>query len=123
LNLQLEDLLRFKLKKTREKISPVIWLLLFLTVLLLAGWSFHAWRNYQKWQDFVGQVRAEPGLVVTEAKQKNGVYVIAGLRDPLSKDPSQIMAESDFSGKKITSKWEPYYCLLPELVVQRPEKF
>ena len=119
LDLQLEDLLRFKLKETREKISPVIWFLLLLTALFLVGLSFHSWRNYEKWQGFVGRVRSEPGLIVTEEKQKNGGYFISGLRDPLAKDPDQIMEEADFLGKKINFLWEPYYCLLPEFIIKR----
>ena len=119
LNLQMEDLLRFKLKEYREKISPVIWLLLFLTALFLIGWGFHSWRNYDKWQGFVGRIKSEPGLIVTEEKQKNGGYFISGLRDPLAKDPAQIMEAADFLGKKISFCWEPYYCLLPEFIMKR----
>jgi outer membrane protein OmpA-like peptidoglycan-associated protein len=75
----------------------------------------------RRWSDYVDRLRAEPGIVVTEAAERDGKFVVAGLRDPLASDPAAILRESGVDPARVVSRWQPYQALDPVFVLQRLE--
>jgi outer membrane protein OmpA-like peptidoglycan-associated protein len=74
-----------------------------------------------KWDAFISRLRTEPGIVITQAVHQNGVYSIAGLRDPLSFDPKVAMLEAGLDPERISANWAPYQSLDPPFVIRRLE--
>jgi outer membrane protein OmpA-like peptidoglycan-associated protein len=72
-----------------------------------------------RWQDYVARLRAQPGIVITETGQRNGKFLIAGLRDPLALDPNVALTEAGIDPAHVIARWAPYEALDPQIVVRR----
>jgi outer membrane protein OmpA-like peptidoglycan-associated protein len=75
----------------------------------------------RRWSGYLDRLRAEPGIVVTEAGERDGKFVVAGLRDPLAPDPAAILRESGVDPARVDSRWQPYQALDPVFVLRRLE--
>ena len=102
----------------RRKMSPLALIGAGLA-LLIAVPSFFHFRQAWRWDGFVEHLRAEPGIVVTEAVQRGGVYRVAGLRDALAADPQALLLGAGLDPQDVRFAWEPYLSLLPALLVRR----
>jgi outer membrane protein OmpA-like peptidoglycan-associated protein len=71
------------------------------------------------WADYIGAVRAQPGVVVTETGQLNGTFLISGLRDPLAANPLDMLRPAGVDPSRVTSHWSPYESLDPVIVQKR----
>ncbi|HEX6105143.1 MAG TPA: OmpA family protein, partial [Gemmatimonadales bacterium] len=87
--------------------------------LLLAGLAL---RSRMRWDQAVARLRAEPGLVLTEAERDWGGWRFAGLRDPLAPDPGALLAGLGADTGGVEQRWEPYLSLRPELVLARARR-
>lgn len=88
--------------------------------LLAAGvWAGLRIRDGRRWEAYVQALKAQPGIVVTEAGRRSGGYFIAGLRDPDAADPSAILRQSAFRQDKVSGRWRAYLSLEPEVVAAR----
>ncbi len=90
-----------------------------ILVLLLVLWGIYAARGHRRWAGYLERLRAEPGIVVTEAGKRSGRHFLAGLRDPLAADPAQFLAEFRLDAARIDSRWEFYQALGSPLVLKR----
>ena len=81
-------------------------------LLLWAGYA--AWRHNQ-WERYLGRLRAEPGIVLTDSRYRD----VAGLRDPLARDPLEVLRETGIGADGVQSRWEPYHSLAPRFVSAR----
>jgi OOP family OmpA-OmpF porin len=116
---ELEALLQAQYAAKGQKTSP---LLLTLAVIILAAfalWAFFSIRDYWRWTGYVNRLRVEPGIVVTTAEKSWGSYFIAGLRDPLARDPAVMLAEARLDPQRVTGRWEPYQALIPPFILAR----
>jgi outer membrane protein OmpA-like peptidoglycan-associated protein len=99
---------------------PWLLALIALVFVLAAGaWGFRLWQNERRWDDAVARLRAQPGIVVTEVGQRDGKYVVAGLRDPLAVDPQLVLSEAGIDPAQVVTRWQPYQGLDPEFVLRR----
>lgn len=73
----------------------------------------------QLWRGAVAVLKAQPGIVVTEAERHDGKFAIAGLRDPLAADPEQMLGRAGVDPARLVSHWMPYESLSPEFVLRR----
>ena len=97
----------------------VIWGLVLLLLILAGTWVAWWWNNQQLWQGYLDRLRAQPGIVITEAGKRDGKFVISGLRDPLAADPQAILREAGVNPAWVVSSWVPYQALDPQLVLKR----
>jgi OOP family OmpA-OmpF porin len=102
------------------KVPLYIWLLIAALLAAIVTWAFFAWRESQRWNDYLNKLRATPGIVITEEGKHDGRRFVAGLRDPLAADPQAILKEqTQLDPARIASRWEPYQALHPEFVEAR----
>ena len=89
--------------------SPWLGRLLVALILgALAWWGAHVYRARGKERQFVEQLRATPGYVITNVGHDGDALAIRGLRDPMAADPQALAAE--FLGSAQAAKFElaPY---------------
>ena len=97
----------------------VIWGLALLLLILAGAWAAWWWNNQQLWQGYLDRLRAQPGIVITEAGKRDGMFVVSGLRDPLAVDPQAILREAGVNPAWVVDSWVPYQALDPQLVLKR----
>ena len=87
--------------------------------LLIVVPSFMHFRHAWRWDGYVEQLRDEPGIVVTEAVKRGGLYRVSGLRDALAADPQALLLAAGLDAQDVRFAWEPYLSLRPELLGRR----
>ena len=94
---------------------------ILIAALLLAAaiWGALAYRDARRWNGYVQALRNEPGLVVISTGRSNSKYAIAGLRDPLARDPRDLLQQAGIRPDDVAGNWEPYHALLPGFVLPR----
>jgi outer membrane protein OmpA-like peptidoglycan-associated protein len=106
--------------RTKRRTRPYgFWLLLGVGLLLLFLWGFSSIRESRRWTDYIGRLKQEPGIVLVAAERQHGRYVVSGLRDPLARDPSELLKESGVTPDRVVSRWEPYSSGVPAFVLER----
>jgi OOP family OmpA-OmpF porin len=73
----------------------------------------------QAWDGYVALLRAQPGIVITEAERHDGKFLVAGLRDPLAVDPQLLLRQAGIDPAGVVSHWELYQALGPAFVLKR----
>lgn len=103
----------------RKKSSLQLPILTGVVLVPLAVWAGLAIRDGRRWAGFLERLKAEPGIVVTEAGRQSGRYFVAGLRDPLAADPASLLEAFRLDPDDVVGRWQPYQALSPELVLKR----
>lgn len=102
------------------RLGRVIFIAWLLVMLLLAGAVVSRWwRSEQLWQTYVEQLQAEPGIVITETGQRDGKFLVGGMRDPLAADPVAMLRQIGIDPDRVISRWAPYESMQPQFVVER----
>ena len=110
------------LEQKQESKSGSSWLLWFL---LFIGITAAGWFLYQaidarlQRSNFLAELDAKPGVVVTDSFTRNGFLNVIGLKDPLSEDVTSLAVSNGLDPDKINYDWEPYHTLSPGIVTQR----
>ena len=119
---QLEDCLQAQQVERQDRTSPWLWAMFaagLIAVVIAGGALFQErWR----WDNYVEQLRAAPGIIVTMAEADWRTYTLRGLRDPLALDPQRLLVESNLDVARVNSLWEPYHALWPDFVLQRAQQ-
>ncbi len=97
----------------------VVLAFVLLLLMLAAAWIARWWQDQQLWEGYLERLRAQPGIVVTEAGKRDGMYVVSGLRDPLAVDPQAVLRESGVDPAWVVASWVPYQALDPQSVLKR----
>ncbi len=104
----------------RVSLARMVVLAALLLLLTVAGvWAARWWHNQELWEGYLDRLRAEPGIVITEAGKRDGMFVVSGLRDPLAADPQAIMRDAEVNPARVVASWVPYQALDPQSVLKR----
>ena len=57
--------------------------------------------------------------MVISTGRAGGKYAVSGLRDPLARDPPQLLGEADLAAADVVGSWEPYQALAKPFVLTR----
>jgi outer membrane protein OmpA-like peptidoglycan-associated protein len=122
----LTDCVQLKQEAARPAQKGFAWLLIAavgLALLGLAGtWGYQRWHDGRLWGNFLERLRAQPGIVVTEIGERDGKWLVGGLRDPLAIDPQLVLREVSVDPARVVSHWQPYQSLDPEFVLKRAQE-
>ncbi len=110
-----------KEKKRKKPVFVLILLLLFL--LALAYLVYVTVDTRVHFNKLVRSVQSTNGLVITEkGKHWFGKYYLYGLRDPMAKDPSLLVKQSEIDTDRITFSFKSYLSPDKESVLKRAAK-
>ncbi len=124
----LQDCFQAKFKGTRKKakkqpLSPLkkklIWCLAGVIIAGLGTWAFANWQSNRQWQQFVGSLQEQSGLVVVNEYKKGRTYYLQGLFDPLAEDPEVMLAATDINPNRVDMNWSPYLSLEADFLPNR----
>jgi OmpA family len=90
--------------------------------ILLGLLTFFTIRDRMRWNHFLSQLKATPGIVLTETYRGWNSYQVNGLRDSLSVNPEELMKQSQLNPEKLIAHWELYQSLAPQFVIERANK-
>ena len=119
---KLEEALDVKEMVPKRRVSPVIWILAAAIVAIMV---FGAWFEYgqrQKWHRLIGLLRSEPGIVLLKSERENDRFLIEGFKDPLARDPEELIVGSRIDAEKIKSRWLPFYAMDDDFILRRSEQ-
>jgi outer membrane protein OmpA-like peptidoglycan-associated protein len=121
---QLAECLLQQAKPSDRRTSPILWLLLFVLLALIA-WGAYAWyerhQENAQWAGYLRRLEAEPGIVVTGSERRDGKLHVTGLRDPLAIQPESLLAGFALEPAMVVGNWSPYQALHPAFVFRRVE--
>lgn len=114
----------------QEKKSNHLPLYIMLGLLTL-GASYWAYSNYQHkqekqqqqqhWQTIIKTLKDEPGLVVINTETGKSGYEIELLRDPMARQPSQVLAHLN-TNKPLSFRTTPYLSIDDEIILLRAKQ-
>ncbi|MDQ6654346.1 MAG: OmpA family protein, partial [Verrucomicrobiota bacterium] len=106
--------------KVGSKKRGKAWFVMAAVMGLIVAALVVAFRREAQWQNFISQLRAQPGITVTQAER--GWFSpsrVEGLRDPLAPDPAKIARDAKVNPDGIRFAWKDYLALDEPLVLQR----
>lgn len=116
---RMESELAVEIREVKRRVSPLLWLsgATAIAIVLLGLWQYAGQEH--RWLTFLSSLRAEKGIVVTTARREWGHYYIEGLRDPLARDPRELMASAGLDPQQVHSHWEYYLALDDAMILRR----
>ena len=115
----LEECLQAQFEKSRPGLPWIIWIVLGAILLLMGMWLFQGYQKHQRWEAFLERVGNVPGLVITSIQEKGLSTVFHGMRDPLSRNPEELIAEAGYSPQLVSFQLVPFLDLTPEFIQRR----
>jgi OOP family OmpA-OmpF porin len=97
------------------------YVVLGLIVVLIAGWTVAHQQASAHWNEILAQLEHEPGLVVLESSLANPSHV-RGLRDPLARDPRDVIGAERLRHYNIIWDWKPYLSMEPLILLRRAQQ-
>ena len=122
---ELEACLQAQYKQTDDasESHAKAWLALVGAAAAVAAACVVMLRSEGRWQDFLGRLRAEPGIAMTSAhKGWFSASRVAGLRDPLAADPTPLARQAGVDPARIQFEWKDYLALDATSVRRRFEQ-
>ncbi len=121
---ELESCLRAQYATTKKDgKSTRAWIVFVVLAALLSAGIIVAANHRSKWRDFLGRLNEQPGLVVTDARQKwFSPSQVSGLRDVSSTDPATLAREAGLDPGRIRFDWKEHLALDSVSVRRRVEQ-
>ena len=117
--LYLEDCLQAQFVERPSRIPWIVWVLLLIFGLTSWFWGTQAWSEHQQWNRFFQAVGKESGIVITSSEEHFGKTTFYGLRDPLARDPGELLKEAGHSTQNVSFHLEPFLDLTPKFIQKR----
>lgn len=93
--------------------------LLALLLLIPLGLLIKNKIELSKWQAIVSHLQNEPGIVILDDGKSDGSYVVRGMRDPLARQPEEIIRSVSSFNPRVDWQWQSYYSTEAEIVRRR----
>jgi OOP family OmpA-OmpF porin len=110
----LETVLSTDQAAARKKNAWLKWAIPLALIVVALGALYV--RSMIRWERGLRALRAEPGLVVVDADRDWGRWKIAGLKDPLARDPHDVIASAGAGSPDVDDKWQGFLSLDPQMM-------
>jgi outer membrane protein OmpA-like peptidoglycan-associated protein len=117
-----EACLEAKYVEKEKKISPLFYVGVVVLIFLTGGWIYNSHVEKSRLQTYLQLLSSEPGIILTGVNEMDQGYIISGLRDPLSKDPTLFITESGLAQSKVELHMELYASMDERFILGRAEK-
>jgi OOP family OmpA-OmpF porin len=91
-------------------------------VLVIALVSWWTSRGVRQWNAALARLETEPGIVVIRSNRENGKWQLTGMRDPLARNPSLLLASRGVDTNDVVAHWQPYVSTEPALLLARARR-
>jgi OOP family OmpA-OmpF porin len=118
----LENCLQSQLEAQEKKSSAAFWAVATVVLLALAMWLFFYIRADIRWGNYIALLKAEPGLVVVSEERGWGTFYVTGLRDPLARDPAEMLKSTSLDADDVVSRWEHYQSADSQFIIGRASR-
>src|SRR5262249_46384042 len=116
---RLAPCIKQQVQPRERRLTFWLWAIPLAILFALGWWYWLGYRDDERVGDYLEELRAEPGIVVTGANWSRGKWHITGLRDPLSTDPRDVLLRTQADAALLDEHWEPYAALNPAIVLKR----
>jgi OmpA family protein len=106
-------------REARRRLSPALAVVLLLVGTLVAWGAVSTFTEARRWQAYVTRLRAEPGLLIVTERTGWRTHSVSGLRDPMARNPFELMAENGIDPARVDSRWEAFQAAEPAFVLRR----
>ncbi len=72
-----------------------------------------------RWQTCLEELTRQPGLVIIESGRRDGRFYLVGLRDPLAREPWELIKEAGFRTNDVVVSWKPHYAVHDSFMLAR----
>jgi outer membrane protein OmpA-like peptidoglycan-associated protein len=107
-------------ERRRSSLFPA-YLVLGVVLVAILGWIATSVRDQRRWETYLSLIREEPGIAIVDQGKRGGQYRISGLRDPLARDPAELLQPAGLSAQDVAFYWQPYISLSPEIAAKREQ--
>jgi len=115
----LEDCLVSQYKEEKKKTSPVFLAVVGGILAVFFVWLYVEIQDSLRWRHFLTLLKSQEGIVVTDVDSQDGKYLVRGLRDDLSPDPSLLVHQAGIPTDTVVFKWTPYQALTDSITLRR----
>lgn len=108
-----------KKNKNNKLLKPALYLSMMAIVLGYA-YSIYVTSAEQDERGNITQIlRSEPGIIVINAADQNGKFLISGLVDPLAKQPSLLINHGTLKHIEVELNFKPFLSMESKIVLLR----
>jgi OOP family OmpA-OmpF porin len=107
----------------QRPISPLFWIIVggFAVWMTIVAWFYV--RDKSEWKEYLGYLKAEPGIVVLESGRDDGQWFVNGLRDPLATSTDTLRARTNLPASEVVETWTPFLDMSPAIILRRAQQF
>ena len=102
----------------KKRTNRLAWATVVVLIPIIAIGGYLWWQN-RRWNQFVERLLAEPGIVLTSVETGWRSYSVAGLRDPMAKDPGELLRSAGIDPARVSLHMRPYMSEEPVFAATR----
>jgi OOP family OmpA-OmpF porin len=120
---ELESCLQAQYNTEKRGRPTRAWLMLLAIAVVAIFGLVLAAQSKSKWKNFLGRLKSQPGIVVTDAQHRwFSSSQVSGLRDASAADPATLARDANLDPSRIRFHWKEFLALDPASVRRRFEQ-
>jgi OOP family OmpA-OmpF porin len=118
----LDSCLQVRIRFSEKRQKPLAAWFVLAALAAAIGWGvFRLADDRWRWSNFMSELRALPGIVVTEVESRGGRRYVYGLRDPYAPQPADMLGPAGIPPDSVNFHWEAFQSAHPEYARRRIE--
>jgi OOP family OmpA-OmpF porin len=118
----LDSCLQVRIRFSEKRQKPLAAWFVLAALAAAIGWGvFRLADDRWRWSNFMSELRALPGVVVTEVESRDGRRHVYGLRDPYAPQPAEMLGPAGIPPDSVDFHWEAFQSAHPEYARRRIE--